>query len=90
MAVMATINKINQNLARMAGRPLCYLSVNSRLADSEGRLFDWMISPDKLHPTVKAYQIWADSLKPIFLELLGPQAAIDVAPLPTGDPSARR
>ena len=90
MAVMATINKINQNLARMAGPQLRYLNVNSRLADSEGRLFDGMMNPDKLHPTVKAYQIWADSLKPIFRELLGPPAAIDVAPPPTGDPSARR
>ena len=74
----------------MAGPQLRYLNVNSRLADSEGRLFDGMMNPDKLHPTVKAYQIWADALKPIFRELLGPPAAIDLAPPPTGDPSARR
>jgi hypothetical protein len=38
---------------------------------------------------LKAYQIWADALKPIFTELLGPPAATDSAPPPTGDPSAR-
>ena len=39
---------------------------------------------------VKGYQVWADALKPIFTELLGPPAATDHAPPPTGDPSARR
>jgi len=43
---------------------------------------------DKLHPTVKGYQIWADALKPILTELLGAPAATDQAPPPTGDPSA--
>jgi hypothetical protein len=43
----------------------------------------------KLHLTVKAYQIWADGLKPIFTEILGPPAKSDHAPPPTGDPSAR-
>jgi len=36
-----------------------------------------------LHLEVKAYQIWADSLKPIFTELLGPPAKEDHAPPPT-------
>jgi len=43
---------------------------------------------DQLHPTLEGYQIWADALKPIFRELLGPAAAIDLAPPPTGDTSA--
>jgi hypothetical protein len=45
---------------------------------------------DKLHPTVKGYQVYADALKPIFTEILGPPAATDEAPPPTGDPSAMR
>jgi hypothetical protein len=45
---------------------------------------------DQLHPTLAGYQIWADALKSIFRELLGPPAATDLAPPPTGDPSARR
>ena len=88
MAVIPTINKINDNLAQMAGgKKIRYLNVNDKLADKDGKLFDGM-SKDKLHPTVKAYQIWADGLKPIFTELLGPPAKTDHAPAPTGDPSA--
>jgi hypothetical protein len=47
-----------------------------------------MMNADKLHPTAKAYQVWADALKPFFSELLGPPAAVDHAPPPTGDPAA--
>jgi len=49
-----------------------------------------MNASDRLHPTIKGYQVWADALKPIFTELLGPPAKEDHAPPPTGDPSARR
>ena len=48
------------------------------------------MTADNLHPTVRGYQVWADALKPIFMELLGPPATTDQAPPPTGDPSARR
>jgi hypothetical protein len=41
-----------------------------------------------VHPTLKGYQIWADALKPIFRELLWASPATDLAPPPTGDPSA--
>ena len=91
MAVMPEINRINANLATLAdGRTVRYLDVNDRLADQEGRLFDGVMNDrDKLHPTLKGYQIWADGLKPILRELLGPPASTDHAPPPTGDPSAR-
>jgi lysophospholipase L1-like esterase len=90
MAVMPEINRINANLARFAdGRAIRYINVNDRLADANGQLFDGM-TMDKLHPTVKGYQVWADALKPLLTELLGPPAAVDRAPPPTGDPSARR
>ena len=87
--VMPTINKINENIAKFAdGKKIRYLNVNDKLADKDGKLFDGMMV-DKLHPTVKGYQVWADGLKPIFTELLGPPAKEDHAPPPTGDPSAR-
>ncbi len=66
MAVMPVINKINDNLSRMAGGKIRYLNINDKLADKDGRLFDGMMNPDKLHPAVKGYQVWADALKPIF------------------------
>ncbi len=91
MAVMPEIIRINDNIARLAdGKRVRFLNINDRLADNDGRLFDGMMNErDKLHPTLKAYQVWADALKPIFTELLGPPAPTDHAPAPTGDPSAR-
>ena len=89
MAVMPEIDAINANLARLAdGRSVRFLNVNDTLADAQGTLFEGMAG-DKLHPTLKGYQVWADGLKPILTELLGPPAATDHAPPPTGDPSAR-
>ena len=89
MAVMPMINRINENLANMAdGKKIRYLNLNDKLADKDGKLFEG-ISKDKLHPTLKGYQIWADGLKPIFTEILGPPAKTDHAPPPTGDPTAK-
>jgi lysophospholipase L1-like esterase len=92
MAVMPTIDKINANLAKLAdGKRVRYLNINGKLADRDGKLFDGMMNPrDKLHPQLAGYQVWADALKPIFTELLGPPAKEDHAPPPTGDPSAAR
>jgi lysophospholipase L1-like esterase len=90
MEVVATIKEINENLEKLCdGKKVRYLNVNEKLADSEGKLFDGMMNAaDKLHPTVNGYQVWADGLKPIFTELLGPPAKTDHAPAPTGDPGA--
>ena len=90
MSAMATIDPINANLAKMAdGKRVRYLNVNDRLADRDGKLFEGMMG-DQLHPTVKGYQVWADALRPIFEELLGPPAKMDHAPAATGDPKAGR
>ena len=90
VAVMPTINRINQGLASVADDAhVRFLNVNDRLADANGVLVDGVMNADKLHPTLKGYQIWADALKPILRELLGPPAPTDLAPPPTGDPSKR-
>jgi lysophospholipase L1-like esterase len=90
LAVVPTINRINERLATFAdGTRVRFVNINDRLADANGVLFEGVVH-DKLHPTVKGYQIWADALKPIFRELLGPPAATDLAPPPTGDPSAKK
>ncbi len=92
MELMPVIDAINRSLSEVSdGRKIRYLNINDKLADSDGRLFDGMMNAkDKLHPTVKAYQVWADALKPILTSLLGPPAAVDHAPAPTGDPSDGR
>ncbi|MGH7618230.1 MAG: GDSL-type esterase/lipase family protein [Gemmatimonadaceae bacterium] len=89
-AVIPEINRINENIARMAdGKSIRYVNINDKLADKDGKQFDGLFM-DKLHPTAKGYQIWADALKPMLTELLGPPASTDRAPPPTGDPSAKR
>jgi lysophospholipase L1-like esterase len=92
MALMPIIDKINRNLSSFAdGRKVRHLNINDKLAGGDGKLFDGLMNAqDKLHPTVKAYQVWADALRPLLTELLGPPAAVDHAPPPTGDPGAQR
>jgi lysophospholipase L1-like esterase len=86
---MPAIDRINANLAKLAdGKAIRFLDVNGKLADAKGTLFEGM-TVDGLHLTLKGYQVWADGLKPILTELLGPPAATDHAPPPTGDPSAK-
>jgi lysophospholipase L1-like esterase len=84
------IERINANIARVAdGHAVRYLDINDKLIDHAGKLLDGM-TVDGLHPSLRGYQLWADALKPIFAELLGPPASTDHSPPATGDPSARR
>ena len=74
MAVMPAIDRINAATSRALadGKRVRFLNVNDRLADSNGALVAGVMNErDKLHPTLKGYQIWADALKPILRELLG-------------------
>ncbi|MEO5818067.1 MAG: GDSL-type esterase/lipase family protein [Gemmatimonadaceae bacterium] len=90
MEVVPEINRINANLARFAdGKRVRYVNVNDKLASADGVLFDGM-TMDKLHPTLEGYQVWADALKPLLAEILGPPSVTDLAPPATGDPSARK
>jgi lysophospholipase L1-like esterase len=87
-AVMPTIRRINDNLAKLAdGTSIRFLDVNPKLADAKDVLFEGMMA-DGLHPGLNGYAVWAAGLEPVLTELLGPRAATDRAPPPTGDPSA--
>ena len=90
IAAMPAIDAINRQLAAFAdGKRIRFLNINDRRADASGIVVAGVLNErDKLHPTLQGYQIWADALKPIFRALLGPPAATDLAPPPTGDPSA--
>ena len=87
---MPVINRANVQIAALAdGKKTRYININEQLAFPDNQLREGMAN-DGLHLTVKAYQVWADALKPIFTEILGPPAAVDRAPPPTGDPSAQK
>jgi lysophospholipase L1-like esterase len=84
----AIIADINRRIAAFAdGTSIRFLNVNDRLADASGTPAADVMR-DGLHPTLKGYQAWADGLAPLLAELLGPRAATDAAPPPTGDPAA--
>jgi lysophospholipase L1-like esterase len=89
LAVMPVIDAVNTLISGFAdGKTVRFLNVNAQLANARGELVDGVMNADKLHPAVKGYQIWADALKPVLTELLGPPAADDHAPAPTGVPAA--
>jgi lysophospholipase L1-like esterase len=85
----ASIAAVNARLAAFAdGRTVHYVDLNDRLVDSRGVLREEM-SEDGLHLTLAAYRVWAGELQPLLAERLGPRAARDSAPPPTGNPAAR-
>jgi lysophospholipase L1-like esterase len=91
ITVMPIIGAVNERISKFAdGKQIRFININDKLADRNGRLYEGMTVPDKLHLDVKGYQVWADALKPVLTELLGPPAKEDHAPPPTGDPSARK
>jgi len=86
---VATIDQINSQISKFAdGKQIRYLNINDKLAKADGTLLEGM-TVDGLHLSAKGYQVWADALKPILAEILGPPAKTDHAPPPTGDPSAK-
>ena len=83
------IAEANTAIAKLAdGKHVRFLNINNQLADANGKLFSGM-TVDDLHLSLKGYEIWANSLKPVLTELLGPPAAEDHAPPPTGDISMK-
>jgi cephalosporin-C deacetylase len=90
IAMMPIVRAANRQIEKLAdGKTVRYINIDAQLADEAGNLRPGMAN-DGLHLTPKAYQIWADALKPVFTEILGPPAAVDRAPPPTGDPSAKK
>jgi cephalosporin-C deacetylase-like acetyl esterase/lysophospholipase L1-like esterase len=87
--VMPIIDRANEQIARLAdGKRIRYININEQMALPDGHLREGM-ALDGLHLTPKAYQLWADALKPVLTEVLGTPKAVDHAPPPTGDPSAK-
>lgn len=89
-SMASTIRNINTRLASLAdGQTIRHLNINDRLGDQDGHPLDGM-TVDGLHLSLKGYQVWANALKPVLTELLGPPGETDHAPPPTGDPSAAK
>jgi GH35 family endo-1,4-beta-xylanase/lysophospholipase L1-like esterase len=82
------IQKINERLAALAeGRGLRFLNINEGLVDKLGELRT-EVSRDGLHLEAPGYEVWGAALRPLLEGILGKPAREDLAPPPTGDPSA--
>ena len=82
------IGRINERLALLAdGKQARFVDINAQLIDERGDFRPGM-SRAGLHLEEPGYEVWAAALKPILAEVLGPPAATDQAPPPTGDPKA--
>lgn len=86
----ATIPLINQELAKLSGDRIRFLDFGKRFLAPHTSLSSTHLEPDRLHLALPGYEAWAEALRPHLLELLGPPAAEDLAPPPTGDPAARK
>ncbi len=81
------IARINANLARYAaGKGIRFLDLTPQLADESGGPRPGIVNPDGLHLELAAYRIWADALRPIFRQVLGPPDEVDLAPPVTDVP----
>jgi lysophospholipase L1-like esterase len=91
MAHMPVIEAINARLARLAdGERVRFIDLRARLAGADGMLLPGMTDPDKLHLALPGYEQWAQALRPVLTEWLGPPASVDLAPPATGNPAAMR
>ncbi len=89
MAYVPLIYKVDERLPQLAdGKKILFLNINDKLADKDGKLYEGLMMSDHIHPVLKGYQVWAEALKPILTQLLGPPGKEDHATPPTGDPSA--
>lgn len=86
----ATIQHINAELAKLAGEKVRFVDIGHKFLAARGGLSGTLLDADRLHLALPGYEAWAEALRPHLLELLGPPAAEDHAPPPTGDPSARK
>jgi len=90
-AAMPVIDGVNRRIARLAdGNKVRYLNINRLLTSADGALLPGMMMDEQLHPALPGYRVWAAALEPLLVQLLGSRAATDLAPPPTGDPSALR
>jgi lysophospholipase L1-like esterase len=87
-AVVTEIAAINANLETLARRQgIAFVNINDELAADDG-LLQRAMGSDGLHLSAAGYEVWATALEPVLAEVLGPRAATDSAPPPTGDPAA--
>jgi lysophospholipase L1-like esterase len=68
--IRKTVLDVNPLIAKLHdGKNIFYLDIGAKFLDADGVLTA-EIMPDKLHPTEKGYEIWAEAVKEPLAELL--------------------
>ncbi|MFC1551332.1 GDSL-type esterase/lipase family protein [Candidatus Latescibacterota bacterium] len=71
--VMPIIDAINERIASIGdGKTVHFINVNEQMAGADGKLFEG-VTDDGIHLSNMGYQIWADAMKPLLTEWLGPR-----------------
>lgn len=69
-ALRKTVLDVNPIIAKLHdGKNVFYLDIGAKFLDAEGMLTA-EIMPDKLHPTEKGYEIWAEAVKAPLADLM--------------------
>jgi lysophospholipase L1-like esterase len=67
---MDIINAANAQLAKLDdGRNVRFLDINARFLCDDGKIPS-TIMPDQLHPNAAGYQLWADAMQPLLIEMM--------------------
>jgi beta-glucosidase len=67
---MELIRTVNAELAKLDdGKMVRFLDIGPKFLDAQGKIPN-DIMPDQLHPSAKGYQIWAEAMHPLLLEML--------------------
>jgi len=68
----ATIDTVNQRLAKLDGRDgaVTYLDIGRKFLDADGSSISKDVMYDFLHPSAKGYEIWVEAMKPTLTRLL--------------------
>src|SRR5262245_61816895 len=69
-AQIETNRRVNERIAGFAdGKRVRFLNINDKLSTPDGKV-PAEIMPDFLHPGEKGYQIWAEAMEPVLVEML--------------------
>jgi beta-glucosidase len=67
---MAVLNPVNRQLATLDdGTNVRFLDIGPKFRGPDGKIPD-AIMADQVHPTVAGYQIWADAMQPLLLQMM--------------------
>ncbi len=67
---MAIINAVNTDLSQLDnGDSIRFLNINPHFVEQDGTIPN-LIMPDQLHLNAAGYQLWAEAIQPLLLEMM--------------------